>query len=981
MQRDRDAGKLLPREEYERLHPDSVETIRSIHSEFEATDPPLTAPPPTEGMTDRISHYRLIEMIGRGGQGVVWRGEDTRFRRKVAIKLIPLTGGHEHGVSQRFEQEARIASKLDHPAICRVLDAGIEEQQAYMVMSFVEGKTLSALVAEARSVAMDSIVSIQLDRSLDAPIEEAAEDDSTSAASSVTRRRVLEILELFERISRALHHAHEHGVIHRDVKPGNIIVTPDGNPIVLDFGLARVEDDETMTRTGDLIGTPAYMAPEQITRGTIRIDRRADVYALGVTLFEALTLQRPYEAPTRESLYQAILSASPPDVRRLNPHVPKDLKIVLETALAKNREQRYATALDLAEELRRVREFQPILTRPPGPIIKLIRWAQRSPAVAGLTLVIICLLAGTAALMRAKAVDLAAANRNLISKSTEANEARDMASRALEEARLFSDRQEAAFVYGEIDKHWPSDTNAISNLQWWLDRAQGLSARREQHVNRLKDLESMALPYSDEDRLVDHGARQREIAKSEAEASHYAWMLTWDDTPTDLASQLREGILAARQRLAELRAEPPPPRATWRFSDPDLAREHANLKSLDTQLRELFDPQSGLVETMSMRLERARVLRRLTTENSRITTAWERAAERVSRNPIYRLPDIRDLPEPIARHFAPENGTLILRPQVGLLPLGPDPESGLEEFLHLESHDLDWEAPAVLIPTRSVVNGRHERPQVPMDAATGIILVLVPGGSFSMGSQRNEPSAANYWSDPSGNELPVVEVQLAPYFLSKYEMTQGQWRRASQLISGIEEGPSRFLRGDLAGLPEVSPRPVDDSHPVERVSWTTGRKVARALGLSLPTESQWERAARAGRSDTPWPGARTSDELLAYANLSDAPSATRDESTEEKTRDPWAYHAPVGRFRPNAFGFFDLSGNVSEWCRDRFAPMLSVRATGPDGLREGTGNLYAYRGGGFHMTPNEARTALRYRNSAFHRDQSIGLRPARPLHP
>jgi serine/threonine protein kinase len=209
-------------------------------------------------------------------------------------------------------------------------------------------------------------------------------EDGPGTSASTTRAQIQDLLTVFEKVARALHAAHEAGVVHRDIKPGNVMVTSAGEPVILDFGLAHAEDQdfESLTRPGDLFGTPAYMSPEQLTRGTLQLDRRTDVYSLGATLYECLTLKRPFEAPTREALYQAILSKEPPDPRSLNPAIPGDLRVVLETALAKDRDKRYQTALELAEELRRVRCYEPIVAKPAGPWTRLRRWSQRNPALA-----------------------------------------------------------------------------------------------------------------------------------------------------------------------------------------------------------------------------------------------------------------------------------------------------------------------------------------------------------------------------------------------------------------------------------------------------------------------------------------------------------------------------------------------------------------------------------------------------------------------
>ena len=194
----------------------------------------------------------------------------------------------------------------------------------------------------------------------------------------------------FETIARALHDAHEAGVTHRDIKPGNIMITPKGEPIILDFGLARDEESDlpSITRSGDLFGTPAYMSPEQLMAQRIPLDRRTDVYSLGVTLYEALTLQKPFNAPTRHALYQAIQYKEPQDPRKINRAISKDLRVVLETALTKDRDKRYQTAEDLAEDLRRVREVEPIHAKPVGMAGRTIRWARRRPYRAALALLL-----------------------------------------------------------------------------------------------------------------------------------------------------------------------------------------------------------------------------------------------------------------------------------------------------------------------------------------------------------------------------------------------------------------------------------------------------------------------------------------------------------------------------------------------------------------------------------------------------------------
>jgi hypothetical protein len=199
-----------------------------------------------------------------------------------------------------------------------------------------------------------------------------------------TREEIDRLVHLVEKATRAVHAAHDQGLIHRDVKPGNIMVTREGEPVILDFGLARDEDGTgaSITQTGALMGTPAYMSPEQIAAQRIRLDRRTDVYSMGVTLYEALTLRLPFAASSRDSLYQKILVSDPENARKLNPAIPVDLKVVLDKSMEKDRERRYPTAEGFAEDLRRVRMREPIQARPASLATRIHRWVQRNPGVA-----------------------------------------------------------------------------------------------------------------------------------------------------------------------------------------------------------------------------------------------------------------------------------------------------------------------------------------------------------------------------------------------------------------------------------------------------------------------------------------------------------------------------------------------------------------------------------------------------------------------
>jgi tetratricopeptide (TPR) repeat protein len=324
----------------------------------------------------RLGSYRLERELGRGGQGRVFFAIDERLGRPAAVKVLEHASTDALG---RFSREATAASRLDHPGVAAVYEVGRDQGRAFIAMRYVEGESLARKLGAARRTSEET----EKTPSLWSAVGDAVAD-------RVVREEWPRTLRFVEGAARALHAAHERGVVHRDVKPGNLMATPDGEPVVLDFGLAGLLDDGAteLTRSGEIFGTPGYMAPEQVAPGRAKPDRRTDVYALGVVLFEALTLRRPFERATRDAVFTAILTADPPDLRAHLRGAPEDLRTVVEKCLEKEPWRRYETALALAEDLRRVREGEPVLAQPPGAAGRLARFVRRRPAAAALIAVL-----------------------------------------------------------------------------------------------------------------------------------------------------------------------------------------------------------------------------------------------------------------------------------------------------------------------------------------------------------------------------------------------------------------------------------------------------------------------------------------------------------------------------------------------------------------------------------------------------------------
>lgn len=318
----------------------------------------------SDGSLSRIGRYRVHRLIGRGGQGSVYLASDETLLRCVALKFMhPQWGGAGASIAA-LRREARLAGGLDHRGICKVHDFGVVEGRAFLSMEYVDGGALSGKL---------------LDRSGGRRAFPKPSDAARFIAAAAD----------------ALHFAHEHGLIHRDVKPSNILVDGQGAPVVSDFGLARRVDAAPST-AHDPAGTSAYMAPEQFRLRASELDRRVDVWALGVVLFECLTGRRPFEADSSEGYMRAILDEDAPILTTVDRTSPRDLAAIVAKALSRERDGRYATAREFSDDLRAFIDGRPVSARRLGPIRRGARWARNNPVVAASLLAVVAALSGLA---------------------------------------------------------------------------------------------------------------------------------------------------------------------------------------------------------------------------------------------------------------------------------------------------------------------------------------------------------------------------------------------------------------------------------------------------------------------------------------------------------------------------------------------------------------------------------------------------------
>ncbi|HEX6810249.1 MAG TPA: bifunctional serine/threonine-protein kinase/formylglycine-generating enzyme family protein [Planctomycetota bacterium] len=727
---------------------------------------------------DASSRYRRIRHLDGGGLGVVHLAFDEELERHVVLKHIRPELLESEAACERFRSECRALSRLSHPHVVRLL-AVLDADPPCVVLEYVDGESLAEILDRHRQEG--------------------------------TKPSIDDCLAWAEQTARALQHVHENGLVHRDVKPHNIVVTRTGQAVLIDFGFVRDErsTDVVLTRTGQTLGSPPYMAPERVLDDGLPIDGQADVFALGVVLFEALSLSSPFLRPTPHETHESVCKELPPRLRRLRPEVSRDLELVVETAMAKQRGHRYPAALALAEDLAACRRGD----RPSG--------VQRSLWSRGLA-------AGRRHLVVTSAVVLTLATTVTVwSTISFARETATQQSISATDKNLWR-------VIGR-GKELCDDANlfaalpgAVAGAEQWLQEADELLALR-----------------------------------------------SWLATSSDLSVLSGAGNWPAWVAAAQLR-----------------------LESL-LAAREVVRRRSELGRTLAKRSLRDHA------------EAWAVTSSAVARAKVY--------------------GGLMLRPQLGLVPLGKDPQSGLEEFAHIGTG---------VVPVRDPGSGR-----LVITPETSLVFVLLPGGESHFGAQSVDATGINY--DPAAQtwEGPPRPIRHEAFFLSKYEMTRAQWRRLSD---APDQSPSTLVERNH------DPAMV----PVANVSWLECKQLLDLYALELPTETQWECACRAGTSTMWWTG----DDIEAFRRS----HQLRGEATE------------VHRGTANGWGLVHMHDGVREWCSNVYDEARSGAARS---VRPGLWNYGSTTVNGTILSPHEngCRSAARDKQPEVSYQFDLGLRPMRRI--
>lgn len=342
---------------------------------------------------DRLGEFEIVREIGRGGMGVVYEARQTTLNRRVAVKVLPAAFAADRKRLQRFTVEAQAAAAVAHPHIVPVYAIGDDRGVNYYVMRLVDGSPFDSIAAgiglARKSSATEPLAA--------GSATESAVPPGTLIDLACWDRRAYHraVIRIGVVVARALDHTHQSGVVHRDVKPANLLLGRDGHVWVTDFGLAQFADGPSVTQTGTAVGTLRYMSPEQAAGDLRRLDHRTDVYSLAATLYELLTGQPAFPANEPLTLLRQIATDDPPAPRSLEATIPADLETVLIKAMQKDPRDRYATAAEFADDLDRILAGQPILARRPWAWDRAKRWAGRHPATIAAAIISL-LVAGAA---------------------------------------------------------------------------------------------------------------------------------------------------------------------------------------------------------------------------------------------------------------------------------------------------------------------------------------------------------------------------------------------------------------------------------------------------------------------------------------------------------------------------------------------------------------------------------------------------------
>ncbi len=768
--------------------------------------------------------YEIIRKLGSGGMATVYLAKEIALDRMVAIKLLPKQFMRDAGFVKRFKSEAQIAANLEHPHIVRIYQISEENDQVFFVMSFVPGGSITDKIKEKGTIPIDDIIKWGM------------------------------------QTCDALAHGHANGVIHRDLKPDNVMLDRKEDVVVMDYGIARAGQGTGLTQTGSVIGTPQYMSPEQ-ARGT-ELDARSDIYSMGILLYQMATGELPFQATDAASLmYMHVHEApEPPDAK--NAKVPVWLRNIILKCLAKNPADRFASADELKAAL--AEKYSPKLTT--TPLAERDRKQKRMMFTAAAVIVVIA-IAAIGFLMRQRSLEKQQAEQARIEAEQQAEQARQ------QEIESAAEKDNQAFTQAET-----ADTRESYNTYLML-------YPDGRHVD-----EARAAIAAIAEREKTEAARQQQAQVESEEA--------------------RQKRLAAEEERRRREAE------EERARQDDAAYQQAMIASTKQSF-------STYLELYPEGRHRDEAMAKLTALDAAEAERMRREAEAASArdNQAYELASKTNTKQSYNTY----------------LMTYPNGRHASEAQAKIAAFDRK-EAEAAKVRTAL--------------SAISLRMAPVPAGTFKMGSASG-----------GGDEKPVKDVTVSAFEISVTEISQSQYKAI------MADNPSFFK--------------LDDNNPVEKVTWkdaiTFCNKLSEEVGLEpcynlstgacdfsksgfrLPTESEWEYACRAGSG-------------LEYT-LGDGESALDRAGWYQRNSRETTH--PVGQKTANAFGLYDVHGNVWEWCNDWYAKNAyeSMAADNPTGPARGDDKVV--RGGSWLDGPNDCRSAKRRNFDPEKSYSDIGFRIVR----
>ncbi len=475
--------------------------------EQSGSTPPIDAHDPAALVGLEIGDFVVIREIGRGGMGTVFQARQKSLNRIVALKVLSSTLGLTPTAVLRFQREAEAAAKLHHKNIVPIHAQGESNGVHYYAMELIRGESLHDLICRSRAAPGDSSTVTLLadteplprqddpEATAPMPVTSAttsrdsagvsASEPTLSQGAPATARQFEKIASVISAVAGALDYAHEQGVIHRDVKPHNLMLGGDQRVHISDFGLARVLEQPGVTTTGECVGSPLYMSPEQIVGGQRKVDKRTDIYSLGATLYEWLTLSPPYPGDTREQVISKVITSEAPPARSLNPHVPMDLETICLKALEKDPDRRYQSAGEMRDDLRRFLAHETIRAKRAGVMSRAGKLVQRNKVTSVVAAALVVALGLTFALVhqarkssgreQERQQEIAAISETTEELAQETAELQEVVRAREEEAAEVGTRNEMARAmlqgenFGEQVKEIPGATELLAVLAGGLE--------------------------------------------------------------------------------------------------------------------------------------------------------------------------------------------------------------------------------------------------------------------------------------------------------------------------------------------------------------------------------------------------------------------------------------------------------------------------------------------------------------------------------